>query len=175
MSIFNVTIYLETTIKGPRPRMAVGAYLVEYITSRNEPETRGKILFSERITENALTLSLLSRALDELSKTSTCSIRVNTQCEHVSSAVGKGWVEQWKGNGWLNAKGLPVKNAELWQQVSRKMERHLVVFDSWDHSYRNIMRKTIHSILDEKKEKRAGMPGGKEHTNKQCHVQNRTG
>ena len=43
MSLFNVTIYLETTIKGPRPRMAAGAYLVEYITSRNEPETRGKI------------------------------------------------------------------------------------------------------------------------------------
>ena len=63
MSLFNVTIYLETTIKGPRPRMAAGAYLVEYITSRNEPETRGKILFSEKITENALTLSLLSRSL----------------------------------------------------------------------------------------------------------------
>lgn len=162
MSIFNVTIYIETTIKGPRPRMAVGAYLVEYITSRNEPETRGKMLFSERITENALTLSLLSRALDELSQTSTCSIRVNTQCEHVANAVGKGWVEQWKKNGWLNAKGLPVKNAGLWQQVSRKMERHLVVFDSWDHSFRNIMRKKIHRILDEKKEKRAGMSGGKE-------------
>ena len=89
MSLFNVTIYLETTIKGPRPRMAAGAYLVEYITSRNEPETRGKILFSEKITENALTLSLLSRSLDELSQTSTCSIRVNTHCrwKRVGGAV----------------------------------------------------------------------------------------
>ena len=170
MSLFNVTIYLETTIKGPRPRTAAGAYLVEYITSRNEPETRGKILFSEKITENALTLSLLSRSLDELSQTSTCSIRVNTQCDHVASAVGKGWVEQWKGNGWLNAKGLPVKNAELWQQVSRKMEGHLVVFDSWEHSYRNIMQGRIHRVLDGKKEKRAGASGGKERDGREKHT-----
>ncbi len=162
MSIFNVSIYIETTIKGPRPRMAVGAYLVEYITSRNEPKTRGRVFFCKRTTENALTLALLSRALDELSQTSTCSIRVNTQCEHVSSAIEKGWVKQWKENGWLNAKGVPVRNGELWQQVSMKMERHLMAFDFGIHSYRNIMQDKIHRILEAEEEKRAGAASGKE-------------
>ena len=81
-----------------------------------------------------------------------------------------GWLELWNKNGWLNAKGVPVKNAELWQQVSKKMERHLVVFDSWDHSYRNIMRDRIHRVLDGEKEKRAGVSGGKERDGKEKHT-----
>lgn len=169
MSIFNVSIYIETTIKGPRPRMAVGAWLAEYITSKNEPETRNGTIFRERTTENALTLSLLSEALDSIAKGRTCSIRVNTECEHVVNAIEKGWIKQWKKNGWMNAKGVPVKNGELWQQVSGKMERHLVAFDFGDHSYRNLMRGEIHRILDAEEEKRAGVSSGKEkdgkHTN----------
>lgn len=167
--IYNISIYIETTIKGPRPRMAVGAWLAERIDSQNGPQTRAGMFFSKRITENALTLALLSRALDEIAGSCTCSIRVNTECGHVVNAVEKGWVKRWKENGWMNAKGLPVGNAGLWQQVSGKMERHLVAFDFGDHSYRNIMRDRIHRVLDREEEKRAGMTGGKEkdgkHTN----------
>lgn len=169
MRIFNVSIYIETTIKGPRPRMAVGAWLAEYITSQNEPKTREGKLFCEMTTENALTLALLSEAFGSLARTCTCSIRVNTECGHVVNAVEKGWVRQWKKNGWMNAKGVPVKNVELWQQVSEKMERHLVAFDLGSHSYRKIMRDEIHKILDAEEEKRAGISSGKgkdgKHTN----------
>ena len=179
MSIFNVSIYIETTIKGPRPRMAAGAWLAEYITSQNEPKTREGKLFCERTTENALTLALLSEALDSLARTCTCSIRVNTECRHVVNAVKKGWVEQWKKNGWMNAKGVPVKNVELWQQVSEKMERHLVAFDLGDHSYRKMMRDGIHRILDAEERKRAGTSSGKEkdgkHTDHQAGGRGRRG
>ena len=98
-----------------------------------------------------------------LFRSCTCSIRVNTECGHVMNAIEKGWVKQWKKNGWMNAKGVPVKNMELWQQVAGKMERHLVTFDFGDHSYRNIMRDGMRRILaDMEEKKKAGVTSGKE-------------
>ena len=175
MSIFNVSIYIETTIKGPRAGMAAGAWLVEYITGKEVPETRSGFLWREETTENALTLELLAAAFSILTK--TCSVRVNTQCEHVLNATEKkkdgpderSWLERWKGNEWMNAKGLPVKNAGLWQQVSGQMSRHLVAFDFGDHPYRRVMQSEINRVLRKEKERGAGRSGGKErdgkHTN----------
>lgn len=69
----------------------------------------------------------------------------------------------------MNAKGLPVKNAGLWQQVSGQMSRHLVAFDFGDHPYRRVMQSEINRVLRKEKEKGAGRSGGKEkdgkHTN----------
>jgi len=65
MSIFNVSIYIETTIKGPRAGMAAGAWLVEYITGKEVPETRSGFLWREETTENALTLELLAAACQQ--------------------------------------------------------------------------------------------------------------
>ena len=149
MAIFNVSIYIETSIKGPLVKKAAGVWLVEYITSKDIPETRSGFLWREEATENALTLELLAAAFSILTK--TCSVRVNTQCEHVLNAVRNGWLHQWKDNGWVNAKGKPVKNAELWQPLSVLMGKHLVEFDSGSHPYRLVMQDKIRKSMRELK------------------------
>ena len=146
MSVFNVNIYIETTIKGPRTGRAAGTYLVEYITPEGIPRTRGKIFLSHKTTENALTLALIIRAFGELSK--MCSVRVNTQCGHVYNAVKNDWIRQWEKNGWINAKGDPVKNAELWKMLAAVMKKHLVEFDTGCHSYQEIMQDKIWKALE---------------------------
>lgn len=141
MDIFNVNIYIETLVRGPKSKKAAGEWLVEFITRKGVTVTRSGIICKEEISENALTLELLKDAFSILTK--NCSIRVNTQCGHVLGAIQNHWLTQWKKRDWVNAKGSPVANRELWQQVSELMEHHLVEFDSGWHPYREVMQGDI--------------------------------
>ncbi|NBJ93228.1 RNase H family protein [Parablautia muri] len=156
MQLFNVTVYIVTTARPPAKGQAAGAWLVEYITGKGKPEIRKGALYRWETTETALTLELIRDAFCTLAK--PCSVSVNTWCEHVLSAVGKRWIKQWEEDGWKNAKGKPVKNAELWQQATGKMKNHCVSFDSRmpPAEYLEIMQKKMDKALNEAlKEKRA--------------------
>lgn len=149
-----VTIYIETTIRGPARRNGTGMWLVEYIKQDGTPVTRpdedhqeDSIKYMEGTTENALTLELLIDAFSILTK--SCSVRVNTQCEHVLNATQNYWLEQWAKNDWHKTNGKPVANADLWQQVYEYMQIHDVIFENEENNYRNVMQLEI--LKEEKK------------------------
>lgn len=109
---FDVNIYVETTWKGPARRKGVAMWLVEYKRA-GESITRQGMIHLDDGTENQASLMAITAAAKILTK--ECSIRVFTQCEHILNTVGNFWYIQWQKNDWHNAKGKPVKNAELWQ------------------------------------------------------------
>lgn len=119
---------------------------MECITRKPEPEKRRGWLWKEKTTENALALELLRDALSILLK--PCSVRVNTQCGLILNAVEKGWLERWKEDGWTNAKGRPVKHADLWQQVHEKLGMHMTEFDSWQNPHRGEMLEGMQIVLE---------------------------
>lgn len=142
-----VTIYTETNLRGPAKRSGAGMWLVEYIRKDGTPETRQGMLYAEESTENAMTLELLIEAFSILTK--SCSVRVNTRCEHVLNTTQNCWMEQWEKNGWRKANGKPVANAELWQQVYEYMQIHEVLFEEAENSYRNVMQLEIMKRMKE--------------------------
>lgn len=149
-----VTIYIETTIRGPARRNGTGMWLVEYIKQDGTPVTRPQednqsdsVIYLENTTENALTLELLIDAFSILTK--SCSVRVNTQCEHVLNATQNYWLEQWAKNDWNKTNGKPVANADLWKQVYEYMKIHDVIFENEENNYRNVMQLEI--LKEEKK------------------------
>lgn len=151
VDIFEVNIYIETSIRGPqRKKRAAGMWLVEFITSRKIPVTRKDLLYRENITGNALPLELLGNALSILTK--PCRIQVNTCCEYILNTMAEHRLAQWKGNGWVNAKGGVVANKELWQRVSGLMDGHHVGFVRSDHSYRDVMQADIKRELKRRME-----------------------
>lgn len=99
-----------------------------------------------KTTENALTLELLKDALSILTK--PCSIRVNTQCPHIFHSIKNRLPERWEKGGWLNAKGKPLGNAALWQQVYGLMKMHSVKAASEPHEYQDVMRNDIKKEMD---------------------------
>lgn len=146
MDKFKVTIFIETSFHGPAIRQAAGAWLIEYIKTNGEPETRQGIISKDKTTENALALELLKVALGKLTK--PCSIRVNTECDHILNVMRNYWLPQWEKNDWRNSKNKLVKNAELWQQCQELMMAHSVTFDSGEHSYRKVMQADIKKELE---------------------------
>lgn len=146
MDSFKVNIYIETSVHGPANRRAAGKWLIEYIKKDGTPETREGVLLKDSTTENALSLELMKEAFSRLTK--PCSVRVNTECEHILNTMKGYWLSQWIKNDWHNAKGKPVKNAELWQQCHELMEQHGVTFENEPHSYRNVMQADIKKELE---------------------------
>lgn len=140
-----VNLYIETTAERPGIYEIAGMWILEYITSTGNPVTRSGILHKKGITNNAITLELLRDALSRLTK--SCSVRVNTRCGHVLGVMRNHYLPMWKKNGWMTAKHAPVKNAELWQQVSELLENHYVTVDDDDHSYRQYMQEQLQKEL----------------------------
>lgn len=153
-----VTVYAESGIKGPARRSGAGTWLVEYIRKDGTPETRpvdqaDAVTWLPDTTQAALELHMLIDALSILTK--PCSVRINTECEHILNVFENGWLEKWKESDWKTAKGKPVANAELWQQLSEYIDVHEdVLVEKGENSYRNIMQMEI--LKEEKRRKENG-------------------
>lgn len=145
-SLFEVNIYLETSLHGPAVRSGAGEWLVEYIKTSGVPETRSGIIIQDKTTENALTLDLLKDALGILTR--TCQIRIYTSCPHILNVMRNNWLAQWEKNGWINAKGNPVRNAELWRKCMELGRNHYIEMDSGYNSHSIEMQKDIKEAME---------------------------
>ncbi len=142
----NVNIYIETSFKGPSLRRAVGAWIVECITSDGEPNTRGGLIYADWIGENDLVLRLVEKAFSILTK--TCCVVVFTSCGHVLRTMQNHWLTQWRKNGWINAKGRLIRNAEAWNRCANLFDNHMTEWtDQW-HTYRLEMQRRIRIELE---------------------------
>lgn len=150
-----VTVYVESGLRGPARRSGAGTWLVEYIRKDGTPETRpvepaDAVTWLPDTTQAALELHMLIDALSILTK--PCSVRINTECEHILNVFENGWLGKWKESDWKTAKGKPVANAELWQQLSEYIDVHEdVLVEKGENSYRNIMH--IEILKEEKRRK----------------------
>lgn len=132
-----VSVFIETTYKGPERKDGAAMWIVEYRKKNGELVTReGKVHLKDS-TENQITLTAIAAALSILEK--TCSVRVSTRCGHVLGMVKNNWPQRWEKAGWINAKGRPVANAREWQQVMAVLKRHSYTFQSGPHAYQEVM------------------------------------
>lgn len=118
-----VNITITTTCKGPSKQESVGYFLIEHVKPDGTPETKDGHLYRESITGKTLTLQLLSNALYILSKTEKRynTIEVHLEDEYVESAFTNKWIDKWKESEWTNAKGKPLKDAEIWESLFERM------------------------------------------------------
>lgn len=149
--MYEVTIYIESTWRGPSRRDGVAMWLVETMVNE-QPVTRKGFVHVENGTEAQGTLMALVNAFFILKK--RCSVRVFTPCEHVLYTVQNHWHIRWQDEGWKNARGKPVKNGKLWKMLIEKMEEHVYSFDSYRHAYTNVMQMELNQEYERWKEDR---------------------
>ena len=74
-------------------------------------------------TNNKMELTAVIEALKIL-KTS-CEIDLFTDSKYVMDGATK-WLKQWQDNNWRCANKKPVKNQELWQELSLQSQKHII-------------------------------------------------
>lgn len=132
--MFEVNIYLETSLRGPGTRKGWYAAVVEYQTKRHGIQTREIFEEEEKTTYNKSVILALIESLKILN--AECVLTVYTNSVYLESNFKNGNFQRWKANGFLNVKGEPIKNQEQWQQLADLIERHSVTFERKNrHTY----------------------------------------
>ena len=76
-------------------------------------------------TNNRMELKAAIEALRALKR--PCRVRITTDSQYLRQGITE-WLPQWEQRGWRTASGKPVKNQDLWQELSKLVAQHEV---SW--------------------------------------------
>ena len=57
-----------------------------------------------------------------------CSVSLYSDSAYLVNAIENGWLKNWKNNAWRTADNKPVKNQDLWEQLSKLLTEHDVIF-----------------------------------------------
>jgi ribonuclease HI len=146
-----VKIFIESTWNGPVRRDGVAMWLIEYLKN-DIPVTRQGFIHLENGTETQGNLMAMINAICTLKK--PCQLLVFTRCEHIFYAVKNQWDKHWIINHWKNAKGEMVKNHELWQLFTDKVESHTYSIKNESHEYQRLMQTESKKELETWKNRR---------------------
>lgn len=73
-------------------------------------------------TNNRMELMAVISAVERLKE--PCNIKIYTDSQYVANAFLKGWIWNWKRNGWKKSDKKPVLNPELWERLLKALSKH---------------------------------------------------
>ena len=113
-----VTVYTDGACSGNPGPGGWGAILRygphEKAISGGEAET----------TNNRMELTAAIMALQALNE--PCAVELYTDSRYLADALEKGWVYNWRRNGWRKPDKKPALNVDLWEQLLALLEIHEV-------------------------------------------------
>ena len=121
-----VTIYTDGSARGnPDGPGGYGAIL-RYVDSRGQIHEKELSQGYEKTTNNRMEMMGVIAALEALRR--PCQVDLYTDSQYVVNAFEKGWIRNWKKNGWKTASKEPVKNRELWERMLEAAKGHDLTF-----------------------------------------------
>lgn len=144
----DVNIYLESTIRSPQASDGIIGFVIE-VPTKGEPATKSQF-YRVTANKNQAQLMILNIALSHLKKMSF-ALSIYADFGYLESAFSQGWIDQWKKNGWKNAKNEPVGNAAMWQEALMLLNGNEISFHGrTKDKYRNWMLSEM-KRMEEKK------------------------
>ena len=125
MKMFEVNIYLETSLKGPVVRDGWYAAVLEFTTKSNKTITREDFEMQKATTYHRQCVCALLKSLKRLN--ASCTVNVYTDSVYLKNGVEE-YIKMWKSNGWINAKGDVIKNAKEWQEIAKLISGQKIIF-----------------------------------------------
>lgn len=121
-----VTIYTDGSARGnPDGPGGYGAIL-RYVDSKGQIHEKELSQGYEKTTNNRMEMMGVIAALEALRR--PCQVDLYTDSQYVVNAFEKGWIRNWKKNGWKTASKEPVKNRELWERMLEAAKDHELTF-----------------------------------------------
>lgn len=133
-----VNLYIETDFRGPRRQDGTVMYLLETQTARGA-RTRDKMIPIPETTEHHMVLEAMEEALGRINQ--SCQIEIYLCDRYIADAIEGGLVQRWWINNWQTARGVPVKDADLWESIAGQLQKHIITIHLAEHhGYRSWMQ-----------------------------------
>lgn len=140
-----VNIYTYSTAKSPKAAKslceAVG-FVIEYQDKPEKATSQMKII--QEMSSNQSELYVLERALSRI--TTMYEVHVYTESCYVAAGFERGWIANWKENGWKTATNDEVKNVTEWKALDEAVQQYgheLIFHVKEDHSYREWLKRNM--------------------------------
>lgn len=117
-----VVLYTDGACSG-NPGPGGWGYILEHPKTGKRVEGSGG---SSRTTNNRMELLAIIRGLEQLKR--PCRVRLVSDSKYALQGMTE-WLPNWRRQGWKRREGKalkPLKNADLWQQISELMTRHRI-------------------------------------------------
>jgi ribonuclease HI len=112
-----VVIYTDGACSGnPGP----GGWGAVLHSKTNDKEMHGG---DPATTNNRMELMAAIQALEALKR--PAEVTLYTDSKYLLDGITK-WIKSWQRNGWKTSAKQPVKNADLWQRLTKAMEGHSI-------------------------------------------------
>lgn len=145
----DVNLYLASTIKSPQASDGIIGFVIEVPITEKESATKSQF-YRVNATKNQSQLMIFNLALSHFKKM-PFALSIYADFGYLESAFSQGWIDQWKKNGWKNAKNEPVGNAAMWQEALILLNGNEISFDhETKDKYRNWMLSEM-KRMEEKK------------------------
>jgi ribonuclease HI len=82
--------------------------------------------FATETTNNRMELTAAIEALRMLKR--NCMVDLYTDSAYLCNAYEKGWLKNWRTNGWKTSNRHDVENKDLWEQLDALCAAHAVTF-----------------------------------------------
>lgn len=82
--------------------------------------------FNKQTTNNRMEVFAIIQGLAALKE--RCEVTIYSDSAYAVNAIENGWLENWKRNGWRTGDRKEVKNVDLWNDLSLRMQDHSVRF-----------------------------------------------
>ena len=138
--MFEVNIYIETSLKGPVVRDGWYAAILEFTTKNKKTITREDFEMQTATTYHRQSVCAFLKSLKRLN--ASCTVNVYMDSVYLRNGV-EDYVKMWKSNSWINAKGDVIKNAKEWQEIAKLISGQRIIFHTVkSHKYTLWMMKT---------------------------------
>lgn len=124
--MFEVNIYLETSMKGPGTRKGWYAAVIECTKKDGSVHKREDFEKEDALTYHKSVLLALLKSLKRLNTSSI--LIIHTDSVYLINNIERGNLKKWSENDFLKSKGEPIKNREEWQQINKLLKGHKVSF-----------------------------------------------
>ncbi len=123
--MFEVNIYLETSLKGPVTKDGWHAAVLEFVQKGGKIITREDFERETSTTYHRQCLRALIKSLRRLN--ASCIVHIYSDSVYMENGIIRN-LSRWKSNGFLSADGELLKNKQEWQEIAKLTSAQKVMF-----------------------------------------------
>ncbi|OLA57759.1 MAG: hypothetical protein BHW48_15250 [Roseburia sp. CAG:10041_57] len=131
MRLKHVDIYITHNVRGFKTEHGTYGYTLTFQKQDGELKTIEDYASVGETTQNGIILTAMEKALGRM--TTACEIVIYEDSAYIANMFSMGQLRTWYVNGFRNAKGKKVVDADKWREIEKLCRQHVVTVEFYTH------------------------------------------